>query len=153
MNNVLKYKLKGTWSHGKQQTGQILTRNLSTTVGIYSDSDGNENMTTPEELLLSAAASCYMITLSLLLENRNIPYQRIELESEAIIENDKGLRLDRIAHYPEIVVDEVDSASIDKIAKLTHHAEHTCMVSSALRGNVEVVVYPRVTVTEAPQKA
>jgi peroxiredoxin-like protein len=151
MNDVLKYTFKGTWARGIEQTGNISTGNLSTKVGVHTNLIGDKNITNPEELLLSAAASCYMITLSLLLENRGIPYIQIELESEAIVESDRGLRLDRIIHRPHIVLEEAYSKDSDKIIKLAHHAEHTCMVSSALRGNVEVVVHPRISIKEMTQ--
>jgi peroxiredoxin-like protein len=149
MNNAETYTFRGTWTKGNSQIGQISTENLSTDVTIGKTLSGTGNHTNPEELLLSAAASCYMITLSMLLENRNIPFERIELTSEALVENDKGLRLDKIIHYPHILID--GSTDMNKVVKLAHHAEHTCMVSSALRGNVEVIVLPRVTMRETSQ--
>ena len=150
MNNVLTYEAKGTWTKNGHQVSQISTKNLSANVSSGKTSEESSADTNPEELLLCAAASCYIITLSMLLENRDIPLVQIDLTSEAIVENDRGLRLDKIIHYPHIIVD--DSTDINKIIKLAHHAEHTCMVSSALRGNVEVVVSPRVTMKEATHK-
>jgi peroxiredoxin-like protein len=117
---------------------------LSTKFSVPTNLGGPGIGTNPEELLLSAAYGCYLITLAILLTNRKIPFTRIELESEGFVINDKGLQYDRIEHRPTIYVDQpVDEEYIVALAK---HAEHACMVSSALRGNVVVNVEPRVLV-------
>jgi peroxiredoxin-like protein len=142
--NTVSYTLQGTWTGGRTSSGQVSVGGLSSTISIPKELGGAGEGTNPEELLLSAASACYMITLGLLLTNRKIPYVRIDLESKAFIENDHGLRFDRIEHYPTIVVDE--QGLEDELYKLAEHAEHACMVSSAVRGNVEVSVHPRVLV-------
>lgn len=144
MVNAVSYTLHGTWTGGRSSSGQVEVGGLSSQISIPKELGGSGVGTNPEELLLSAASACYMITLGLLLTNRNIPYVRIDLESKAFVENDHGLRFDRIEHYPTIVVDEPGSEV--ELYKLAEHAEHACMVSSAVRGNVEVTVLPRVLV-------
>ncbi len=101
----------------------------------------------PEELLLGAASGCYVITLAIILSNRKVPYTRLELESEGFVVDDGGLRFDRIEHRPTIYVDQpVDH---EKISLYAEQAEHACMVSSALRGNVQVTVHPQVLMEPA----
>ncbi|MCL6594458.1 MAG: OsmC family protein, partial [Alicyclobacillus sp.] len=103
--------------------------------------------TNPEALLLAAANGCYLITLSKLLHNRGIPFLRIEVTSEGRVEHDGGLRFDEIVHRPTVVVEHADDEA--RILVLAEHAEHACMVSSALRGNVKVRVEPQVRVQAA----
>jgi peroxiredoxin-like protein len=144
MSSVHTYKVHGEWTGDRQGVGIIEGTGLSTKFSVPSNLGGPGIGTNPEELLLSAAYGCYLITLTILLTNRNVPFTRIELESEGFVINDKGLQFDRIEHRPTIYVDQpVDE---EYVVTLAQHAEHACMVSTALRGNVAVSVEPRVLV-------
>ncbi len=138
------YPLNGTWSGARKGTGTIYVSHTSIDISVPASHGGVDVGTNPEELLLAAAASCYMITLSILLRNRDIPFVRIDLESEGVVENDGGLRYDRIIHRPTIVLEQAVDETL--LYQLAQHAEHTCMVSSALRGNVAVSVEPKIVV-------
>lgn len=141
------YHLNGSWLGNRNSMGELSTDNLHTSFSIPTAFSGLGKGTNPEELLLSAAAGCYLITLVTLLGNRQIPFEKVELKSTAVIENDRGLRIDRIVHRPTIFVHEgVDD---DEVMELTVHAEHACMVSSAIRGNVKVDVLATLAVTAA----
>jgi peroxiredoxin-like protein len=147
MASIHTYRVRGDWSGGRTSVGSIEGSNFNSPLSIPVDLGGPGVGTSPEELLLGAAYGCYLITLSTLLSNRNVPFTKISLESQGFVVNDRGLRFDRIEHYPTIYVDgPVDE---EQISFLAQHAEHACMVSSALRGNVEVRVHPRVAV-QAP---
>ena len=147
MSDIHTYTINGSWNNDDSRLGNITGHNFSTAISIGTEMHDAEKSANPEELLLGAAAGCYLITLAKLLKNRKIPFQRIELESQAIVEDNKGLRIDRIIHRPHIFINDStsDSAAHDKCATFAHHAEHACMVSSALRGNVAISVEPRIT--------
>lgn len=138
------YPLSGTWSGSRDGTGTVHLSQTQVDFSIPGNLNGAGVGTNPEELLLSAAASCYLITLSILLKNRGIHYIRIDLESEGVVENEGGLRYDRMIHRPTIVLEQPADETL--LRQLALHAEHTCMVSSAIRGNVEVSVEPRIAV-------
>lgn len=123
-------------SQTKLQSNSLEISNVSTIVDPVADS------TTPEELLLAASAACYLLTLRAILTNRGIPVQQIELFSEARVETIGGLRFDAIEHHPKIILEEAYDEN--QIEILAAHAEHACMVSSALRGNVKVSVHSTV---------
>lgn len=149
LEKVHTYTTTATWSGDRAGVGQIDATNLSTQISVPTNLGGAGTGTNPEELLLSAAASCYVITLGLLLANRKVPYIRIDLESTGFLEYERGLRFDRIEHRPTIILDsQSDDAALLSMAE---HAEHACMVSSAIRGNVEVKVIPRVVVQTTSQ--
>lgn len=130
--------------------GQIETETLTTSISVPSEMGGPGIGTNPEHLLIGAASSCYLITLAAILTNRKLPYIRIDLETVGTVINDRGLRFDAMEHRPTIVVGADMGADMDidvyaeRIATLADHAEHACMVSSALRGNVTISVVPRV---------
>lgn len=125
---------------GVLETNSLHVPHLATLFRPSSDA------TTPEELLLAAASSCYLITLRTLFENRGVGLTQIELLSEAVVETDHGLRFDSIVHRPTIVLQSggLGSYTPEDLRRLVAHAEHACMVSSALRGNVDIVVIPTI---------
>jgi peroxiredoxin-like protein len=144
MATILRYTVDCTWSGGRLGRGRLTGESLSTELSVPVNLGGPGIGTCPEELLLGAAAGCYLITLSTLLANRHVPVVRIDLESRGFVEDDRGLRFDRIEHHPTIILE----SPVDEhyIITLAEHAEHACMVSSALRGNVQVKVYPSVEI-------
>jgi len=144
MSAIHTYRMSGHWSGDKNGTGTAEGRGLKTVLSVSSHLGGPGIGTSPEELLLAAAYGCYLLTLSTLLTNHNVPYARIELESEGYVEDDHGLRFDRIEHRPTIYLK--DSVNEQEAALLAEHAEHACMVSSAIRGNVLVTVTPQLRV-------
>lgn len=131
------------WKSTEPGEGSIISDTLDIprlSTLLHQDAD----TASPEDLLLAAAASCYLITLRTLLEHRQVPIRHIEVHSQAHIENESGLRFDSIVHYPTIVVE--GPCDEDVLRSYAAHAELTCMVSSALRGNVDIRVVPSVQV-------
>ncbi|MBX5435641.1 MAG: OsmC family protein [Alicyclobacillaceae bacterium] len=147
MATVHTYTVRSTWTGDRNGSGQLDADHLSASFSVPGNLGGPGLGTNPEELLVSAAAGCYLITLCTLLTNRQIPFIRIELTSHGYFEFDRGLRFDRMEHHPVLVFDHpVDD---ERIIALAEHAEHACMVSSALRGNVSVTVHPQIRVQSA----
>ncbi|MCL6598295.1 MAG: OsmC family protein [Alicyclobacillus macrosporangiidus] len=150
MSEIHTFAVTGRWPADFHQGGTLTAGGLSVSFSIPAGLGGPGIGTNPEELLLASAAGCYLITLGKLLRNRRIPFSEIHLESRGFVENDRGLRFDRIEHRPVVLVD--DPADEEHIRILCEHAEHACMVSSALRGNVAVQVVPEVRVQTAPSR-
>ncbi|MCL6452293.1 MAG: OsmC family protein [Alicyclobacillus sp.] len=142
MADVRPVQARAYW-HASHPEGSLSTQTLQID-RVAAFPDEPVDCTSPEELLTAAAASCYLLTLRTLFEHRSLPVQRIELTTEARVEVDGGLRMDAIVHRPVIVLEE--PADEARVRLLAAHAEHACMVSSALRGNVVVTVEPTVCV-------
>ncbi|QSO54409.1 OsmC family protein [Alicyclobacillus curvatus] len=146
MSGSVTLRAVGSWQSStpdncKMQTDSIKIEQLATLF------DNTAQATSPEEMLLSAAASCYLLTLRTLLSNRNISVASIELHTEARVINDGGLRFDSIVHRPTMVLERLEDEV--RLRRLAAHAEHACMVSCALRGNVTVSVEPTILVQAA----
>jgi peroxiredoxin-like protein len=139
------FSLSGTWQGGRHGKGTIQTEGLTAQVSIPGSMQGPGIGTNPDELLLAAAANCYMITLASILENRRIQVSSFQLHSEAVIVLE-GSRLSyqSIVHRPFLVLEGESSEQRDLAEQCTYRAEKACMISQALRGNVEVTVEPRV---------
>ena len=135
------FDLKGTWTKGRNTSGHITTNNLSTRVSIPEVMDGPEIGTNPDEMLLGAASTCYMITLAAMIESSEIEIERIEVDSKGYVDVENGvITYKKIEHYPVIYIgDEPDEDLQGKLKRLVQKAEESCMVTRALAGNVQVI--------------
>ncbi|MFT9846929.1 SACOL1771 family peroxiredoxin [Aneurinibacillus sp. REN35] len=142
------FHLKATWQGGLQGEGQISVGNLQSEVSVPLVMNGPGVGTNPDEMLVGAAATCYLITLASVLENRKLMVSELTLESEGIVimEGHKP-RFHRIIHRPVIVLaHESSEEQLRDVAVLAERAEKACMISKAIRGNVEVSVEANVVV-------
>src|SRR5690625_7728976 len=102
--------------------------------------DGPGVGTNPDEMLLGAAATCYVITLAAMIERAELPLQEMSLDSEGVVDVTNGvITYKKIIHKPKVILQK-DSSEADhkKLEKLVEKAEKSCMISRALRGNVEI---------------
>ncbi len=137
------FHLKAHWPGGRNDSGTIETKNLQTTVSIPPEMDGPGIGTNPDEMLLGAAATCYIITLAAMMERSKIQKIDLTMESEGIVDVTKGvITYQKIIHKPVVTIKHDPSKDISTILqKLAIKAEHSCMISRALKGNVEVDVF------------
>lgn len=144
MGTVLTYNVATTWGSGPDSIGTTVSSGFTLDISSPAGLGGPGVGTNPEELLLAAAAGCYLITLRTILQNRGIQYTQIEMSSRGFVESDHGLRFDRIEHHPLIVLESAEDEA--QVKKYAMHAVHACMVSAAIRGNVAITVEPQVKV-------
>ena len=131
------FHLTANWLGKRNDIGEIQSGNLSTQVSIPKEMDGPGIGTNPDEMLLGAAATCYIITLAAMLERSGISHEGLELESTAIVDVTNGIfTYEKIIHRPTIVL--IDEKDMIKTKRLVIKAEETCMISKALRGNVVI---------------
>lgn len=141
--------VRASW-HGSSQTGagQLSSKGLSSTFSIPADLGGPGQGTNPEELVLGAAAACYLITLAVMLGKRGVPFDDLEVTTDGRVLFDKGLQLTRLVHHVRITLPATATATDHEAAMAAAElAEKGCMVSRAVRGNVPVSVHPVVTVS------
>lgn len=134
------FHLSATWPGGRNTVGTIDAGQLKTEISIPKEMDGPGIGTNPDEMLLGAAATCYLISLAAMLERANITPARLLLKSQGIVDVTNGVfTYEKIIHQPEIQLQEDATARDFSMAeKLAQKAERTCMISKAIRGNVEI---------------
>lgn len=144
------FSLHANWPEGRNGTGTIKSGNLQTTVSIPTEMDGPGIGTNPDEMLLGAAATCYIITLAAMLERSGIKKESLHMNSEAIVDVTKGIfTYEKIIHRPTIVLaSDVSDRQLQTTKKLAQKAEDSCMISRALKGNVEIEL--EISITKAP---
>ncbi len=134
------FTLKANWPGGRNDTGTIKAGNLKTTISIPPEMDGPGIGTNPDEMLLGAAAACYIITLAAMLEQSRIAKQELTMESEGIVDVTNGvITYKKIIHRPKIVLGaQAADKELERAYKLAKKAEASCMISRAVKGNVSL---------------
>lgn len=127
------------WPGGRNEVGDLKTERLQTQISIPTEMDGPGVGTNPDEMLLGAAATCYLITLAAMLERSQID-AKLNLKSEGLVDVTNGVfTYKAIHHYVRIDLQSKDDERARRIAeRYAYKAEETCMISKALKGNVEV---------------
>ena len=137
------FHLKASWPGLRNDIGTIEAGNLVTKISIPPEMDGPGVGTNPDEMLLGAAATCYIITLAAMLERSHIEKEQLSMESEGIVDVTKGVfTYKKIIHRPEIVLNaNATDKDIQLAKKLAEKAESSCMISRAIKGNVEMELH------------
>jgi osmotically inducible protein OsmC len=94
-------------------------------------------LTSPEELIAAAHASCYAMSLSGVLARGGSPPESLEVSAEVTIEKppEGGIKLTSSDLRVRGRVPDLDSSAFEDAAR---QAERSCPVSNALRGNLKL---------------
>ena len=124
------FYLKADWPGGRNSVGTIDAGQLKTKVSIPPEMDGPGTGTNPDEMLLGAAATCFIITLAAMLERSAIQTSSLTMESEGIVEVEKGVfTYKAIIHRPRIVLPAgAARETVKKVLVLAQKAETSCMI-------------------------
>ncbi|API93222.1 hypothetical protein J32TS6_11930 [Virgibacillus pantothenticus] len=134
------FHLKASWPGGRNSSGYIEAGNLKTKISIPPEMDGPGIGTNPDEMLLGAAATCYIITLAAMIERAKLPLENMCLDSEGIVDVTGGVfTYKKIIHRPQVTLkEEATEEQKSQLKKLVEKAEKSCMISRAIQGNVEI---------------
>lgn len=141
------FHLNASWNGGRLGNGNISSGNLKTEISVPTELGGPGTGSNPEEMLIGSAATCYLITLAAVLENRKLPIAQLTLSTEGILNDESGLRFEQIIHRPHILLgSEATEEQKETARKATERAEQACLISKTLRGNVNIHVEPVVAI-------
>lgn len=139
------FHLKADWPGNRNDIGTIQALNLETKISIPHEMDGPGVGTNPDEMLLGAATTCYIITLAAMLERSKIEKSALVVESSAVVDVTNGIfTYKKIVHRPTLTI--VNKKDSNMASRLLKKAEQTCMISKALKGNVEIELEPTLIV-------
>ena len=141
------FHLTANWPGLRNDVGTIEAGNLKATVSIPPEMDGPGVGTNPDEMLLGAAATCYIITLAAMMERSKLEKQALTMESVGVVDVTNGvITYKKIIHKPHIVLESDATEKEEALAqRLAEKAETSCMISRALQGNVEIELEATVT--------
>ncbi|MFB2186646.1 SACOL1771 family peroxiredoxin [Staphylococcus aureus] len=138
------FKVQTSWQGGRNNVGNVQGDILSENISIPASLGGVGIGTNPDEMLVSAASSCYIISLAATLERAKFTDISIEQQSigTACLNNGK-FSMSKIVHHPQIPSDQI--AQLEKrLPKLITIADNNCMISNAVRNNVDIKIYPSI---------
>ncbi|WP_230486404.1 SACOL1771 family peroxiredoxin [Paenibacillus polymyxa] len=117
---------------------------LRTAISIPAEMGGPGVGTNPDEMLLGAAATCYLITLAAMMERASLPVASLALESEGIVDVTNNIfTYRRIVHRPQVqLAADATESQIEQALRLAEQAETSCMISRAVAGNVALSTEP-----------
>lgn len=145
---VHQFHLEADWTGGRNSVGKIEAGNLQTEISIPPEMDGPGIGTNPDEMLLGAAATCYLITLAAMIERANLPLETIKLSSVGDVDVTNGIfTYQKITHRPLVQLKiEATERDLDTLKVLVKKAESTCMISKAVQGNVTIKLEPKISI-------
>ncbi|ARI75989.1 OsmC family protein [Halobacillus mangrovi] len=134
------FHLKADWPGGRNEVGYIESDKLKTKISIPKEMDGPDIGTNPDEMLLGAAATCYIISLAAMIERAGLPLESMDMESEGIVDVTDGVfTYKKIIHKPQVSLkSEASEKDLRKLKQLVEKAEKSCMISKAIQGNVDL---------------
>jgi osmotically inducible protein OsmC len=92
--------------------------------------------TSPEELIAAAHATCFTMALGSILARERTPPERLKCEAVCLLDETEGAR--RIVSIELDVRGRVPGADSELFERAASQAEQLCVVSKALKGNVDI---------------
>src|SRR5699024_9633228 len=139
------FKVQTNWENGRSFIGDYKANHIDGKISIPSALRGPGDASNPDELLVAAASSCYFISLAAVLERTRFTNVKITLNSvgTASLSKSGKFKMETITHYPTVSTDDTEKLE-KRIEKLIKIADNNCMVSNAMRENVEIIVKPTI---------
>lgn len=126
------------WDGGRNDVGTLEAERLKTQISIPPEMDGPGVGTNPDEMLLGAAATCYIITLAAVLGRSDLTHRGITIDAEGIVDVTNGIFTYETIRYATTiqVPSEMTDREITLVERIAKKAKDQCMISRALSGNV-----------------
>jgi peroxiredoxin-like protein len=137
------FTVKHRWTGLRRGAGEADLNSGPIPTGVASALGGAPNRTDPEQLLLAALSSCFSITFAAICERRQIPLKEFHVQATGTLLKDDngGLRITTIYLRPTIVLEATaDDNHRQQAREMVPRAEKYCLISNAIRGNIEVGV-------------
>jgi len=144
------YPVTVQWTGGRDGKGSVTSKHSNTSIAIAvpPEFQGPGGGASPEELLTTAVASCYTITFGIIAANRKIPVRSIAVEATGEVEQSGAqFTFKSVRIKPTIVLESGATEEQLKLAEdMSHKADLYCIITNAVRGKVEIMVEPSVSV-------
>ena len=131
MENRHSYRVVAWWTSGK--TGLAKTDSAPNAIHFTAPPQfgGVEGRWTPEDLLLSAVASCYTTTFRAIAERSKFEYTDLEVEVQGTVHRaDSGYQFSEIIMRPNLTISCEEGR--ERALVLLRKAEALCLISRAL---------------------
>lgn len=138
MTKFVSTPFSGQWRGEFAGSGTIKAGGIETAICLPKEFGGTGDQTTPEDLVVAALGSCYLITLGIILEKNKIAYESLTLAAELRTNAAFPPKMEEIILKPRIISGGNKQAILDAV----HRAEQMCLVSQAVEGNIKKTLQP-----------
>lgn len=137
------FEVQGVWS-GEGRRGELgLSGPQTVVVGVPAAFGGTVPATNPEELLLASALTCYLITLSRTLAQRQLHHLRVEATIVGeVSRRPEGLHFERIRLRPLVRGAGEEGEGRERILAALREAEDACFIARTLRPVIPYTLEP-----------
>ncbi|UWF57762.1 SACOL1771 family peroxiredoxin [Staphylococcus hyicus] len=139
------FKINFEWQGGRNSVGKLQGDVIHEQFSIPNSLGGTGIGTNPDELLVSAAGSCFTISLAATLERAHIKVKKLNVSTIGTASlSHQIFTMEEITHHVNIYVQDFESKQKlhQRLERLLHIADRNCMVSNSLRGNVPIKINP-----------
>lgn len=128
----------GTLTEGKGKIdGSTSGKLAGLSVTWNARTGGDDSLTTPEELLAAAHASCFAMALAYELQGRKTPAESLDVSASVGFDPKVGGGFE--VSFSELTVKgKVPGSSVEAFQEAVEQASQGCPISGALKGNVAV---------------
>ncbi len=129
----------GTLTEGKGKIEGSTSGKLANLPVTWNARTGGDNsLTSPEELLAAAHASCFAMALAYELQGRETPAESLEVSAAVGFDPKVGGGFS--VSFSELTVKgKVPGSSAEAFQEAVEQAAQGCPISGALKGNVEII--------------
>jgi peroxiredoxin-like protein len=129
--NEFRYSVTAQWTGGR--SGEVTTHATEDTIQFSAPPEfkGEPGVWTPEHMLLSAVASCFVATFRAIAEASKFAYDALEVDAIGVLHKwPDGYRFVSITLRPRLVFK--DQFAKDRALKLLEKTQQNCIVSKAI---------------------
>lgn len=142
------FSVRSRWAGGADGMGLVASPGgVRTEYSMPADLGGQAARSNPGELLAASLASCYSMTLALLLERRRIPFLKITVGGEVDVAQTAGgrLRVTGVRLHPHVLLAEGMRCHRADTLDAAYSAERDCVIARALDPDIPVSIDPECT--------
>jgi len=139
------YRTTAHWTEHKR--GIVEAEGIPRTINFAAPPEfgGEPGLWTPEHLLISAVATCYVATLRAVAEASKAEFHSLDLEVEGTIEKQEGgFRFTHILLKPTVAIGKEEER--ERMGRLLEKAERACLISRSL--SCTILLEPRILVEQ-----
>ena len=140
------FDVKSIWAGDSDGDGKLIAENREMEYGRPACLNAKPGRTNPEELLVESVVACYSITFAILAEKKRLPISHFEVsaQGEIVRQPDRSLKYTAIHIKPKITLESADPAVQKSAIDAAYRTDKYCLISNALKGNVEITVEPEI---------
>ena len=138
METTYRYQTNAHWSAHRR--GIVEAQDIPRTINFSApvEFQGEPGLWTPEHLLVSALATCFVTTMRVIAEKSKLEVVALEASVEGVLEKaEGGFRFTKFFLHPNLTIAREDDRAL--AIRLLQKAEHACLISRSLNGQVEMV--------------